>query len=50
MAKEGVMGIGIFVLLIFAGSVYWTKPKCEAGYIPLFVWFDGWACTPGYKP
>jgi hypothetical protein len=39
------------VLLLF---FYWwitsSKPTCRDGFTPSIALFDGWQCTPGYKP
>ena len=40
----------VFIGGIFLVAVYFAKPICKSGYIPVFVITDGWSCAPGYKP
>jgi hypothetical protein len=35
--------------LVVLGMMIWTKPACRDDYLAS-MFFDGWACVPGYKP
>jgi hypothetical protein len=40
----------LIIFITFSLFVFWKKPTCREGYIAMFVFADGWSCTPGYKP
>jgi hypothetical protein len=41
----------VSVALIIAFAVlYWFKPTCSEGHVPLISPFEGWVCISGYKP
>jgi hypothetical protein len=46
----GIAVMAGIAMAIILGGMYWTKPGCLGGHVPIFVITDGWNCVPGYKP